>query len=134
MIETRTAKLWLGENGIIYQKILPQAKITFEDVKENIEISKKLGGKNRSKKLLFLTDGRQVKSIDRKARHYSSSNEVMEYTLALAVIIGSALSRMIGNLFIGINKPSYPLKLFTSEDKAIEWLKGFIENDIEVHV
>jgi len=127
VIETRTAKLWFGEDGIIYQKILPQAKIALEDVKENFEISKKLGEKNHSEKLLFLTNGRHVKSIDREARHYSSSNEVVEHTLTLAAIICSPLGRAIGNLSIGINKPLFPTRLFTSEDKAIERLKGFIE-------
>ncbi len=34
-------------------------------------------------------------------------------------------SPVIRNFFLGINKPPYPVTLFNSEEKALEWLKTF---------
>jgi hypothetical protein len=31
----------------------------------------------------------------------------------------------MGNFFLGLNKPHFPTKLFTSEEKAEVWLKEF---------
>ena len=46
---------------------------------------------------------------------------------AFVVLIDSPISRMLSNFFLRVNKPSYPARLFTSEDKTIEWLTTFIE-------
>ena len=50
-----------------------------------------------------------------------------EGVTSAAILIDSALSRMIGNVFITFNKPMFPTRLFISETEAIEWLKGFLE-------
>ncbi len=47
---------------------------------------------------------------------------------AIAMLINSPGSRIIGNFFLGINKPSVPTKLFNEKNKAIEWLKQFVNN------
>ncbi len=41
------------------------------------------------------------------------------------LLIGSPVSRVIGNFFMGLNKPIYPTKLFTDPQKAIRWLQTF---------
>jgi hypothetical protein len=51
----------------------------------------------------------------------------MDDTLATALIVDSPVGRIIGNFFIGMNKPGIPVKIFDSEDKAIQWLRGFIK-------
>jgi hypothetical protein len=45
---------------------------------------------------------------------------------AAALLIGSPLTRAIGNFFMGLNKPLIPTRLFTSETEALAWLKGFV--------
>jgi hypothetical protein len=42
---------------------------------------------------------------------------------AFAIIIQSPLSRVIGNFFMGLNKPRVPARLFKSEKEAVKWLK-----------
>lgn len=130
-IETKSAKIWLSEDGIIYQKIFSSATLTLDNVKENFEISKKIGEKYNLKKLLILSDVGQVKSIDRKGREYSSSIKVAKHVLANAILVNSPLSRTLGRIYLGINKPLYPTLLFTSEDKALKWLKGNDEKNKE---
>ena len=126
-IETRTTKIWLDKNGILHIIMKHQANIELDDVKEMIEAHFKL---TKGKKGPVLTDARKAKDITREARLYAAE-ESSKLSSANAIMVNSPLSRVLGILYMGINKPLYPTKLFTSEDKAFEWLKGFIEKDNE---
>jgi len=44
---------------------------------------------------------------------------------ALALVVASTMSRVIGNIFISMNQSGIPLKLFNDEDQAMEWLYSF---------
>ena len=123
-IVTRTGKIWLGEDGILRFIYSPGTEVTLTDTKENVAVASKIiKGKRRP----ALTDFRGLKSMTREARVYYSGEEVAKYVNAGAVVIGSPVSRIIGNFFMGLNKSIIPNRLFTSESQAIEWLKGFIE-------
>ena len=79
----------------------------------------------------LLVDMRGIKSVTRDARLYMST---VGATLVkgAALITGSAVNRTIGNIFLKIDRPPVPLKLFTSEEKAREWLKQFVEEPVGV--
>ena len=123
-IKTRTNRIYMDENGIIRSQISPGAEITIEDIKEDFAAFSQITAGNKAP---CLTDMRGIKSINREAREYLSSLEAFRFISASALLIGSPVSKMIGNFFLGINKPPYPTKMFTSEAKAFEWLKEFIE-------
>ena len=73
-----------------------------------------------------LVDMRRVRSIDRAARvHYVSPESALR-TLAVGILVGSPLSRVVGNFFIGLNKAPIPTRLFSAEPEALRWLQGFI--------
>ena len=122
-IVTQTAKVWLDENGILRVTSLPGATQTLAQAHENMSVEVQLsGGKRRP----LLVDLRGMKSFDRDARAYYAGQEAAKYQSAIALLIGSPLSRVIGNFFIGFNKPAMPTRLFTSELEALEWLKEFL--------
>jgi hypothetical protein len=123
-IETRTAKLYLGKDGISRSIIKPGAKITIDEIKENFAALSQI---TAGKKIPCLIDLRGIKSINREAREYISDEKTTNQVSTSALLVGSPLSKVIGNFSLGINKPPYPTKMFTSEEKALEWLKGFIE-------
>jgi len=124
IFETHDAKIWLRTDGIIQISVRPQAETNLDDAIENINIVSKF---SKDKKHSLFLDIRQAKFITRDARNYFSGEESQKYISALAILIRSPVSRVMGNLFIGINKPPYPVKLFTSEDSTIQWLKRYIE-------
>ena len=124
VIETEVAKVWLGEDGIIRIVNLPGVEVTLENI---TEINRHLKKLSKGKKVPVFNDIRGVKSITREARLFASGEKSAQVSSAAALLIGSPLSKVIGNFFMGINKPPYPTKLFTSEKKALEWLEGFIE-------
>jgi len=124
VIETRTARIWLGEDGIIRTVFLTNSELTLEDAKE---IDTVTSGMTDGKEYPFLIDLRKIKSVAREVRNYGS--EMKTRRNASALLISSPLSRVLGNLYLGINKPIHPVKLFVSEDEAIKWLKGFMETE-----
>ena len=123
VVVTRTAKVWLEEDGIIRGIISSTDEHNLTDAKENSEVVMKVV---KGKAHPFLTDIRKCKSITREARMHYAGGETGEKLSACALLIGSPVSRIIGNFFLSLNKPGYPVKLFTSETQALEWLRRFI--------
>jgi hypothetical protein len=122
-ITTRTAKIWLREDGIVQGVSLPKSYQTLEDAQVNAATLARAG---RGEPRPWLIDIRLGQGVDRQARVYYSSEAVARLTQAVALLIGSPVSRVVANFFIGLNKLLVPTKLFTSEDKAVVWLKTFI--------
>jgi len=124
VIETRSLRTWMGEDGIMRQVALPGSEHTLDDAKENVGITAKIC---KGKKVPGLIDIREVKSISREARMHYTGDENAKVLIALAMLVDSPVSRIIGNFFIGLNKAPFPCKLFSSESAAIEWLREFIK-------
>lgn len=125
VIETRVYRNWLGEDGIIYNIIfLHNAEVNKEDIAMSIAAITKLV---RGVKRPVLSDIRNLKEVDREGRQLGAAEEAARNILALAILISSPVSRAIGNIFLKINRPQFPTRLFTSEADAVKWLKEFVE-------
>lgn len=114
---------WMGKDGIARTKVKPQAEVT---IKESLENSKAVNSLRSDKKFPLLIDARHIKSISKEARDNFSIRNRETMINSFAVIIESPLSRIIGNFFMGLNKPSVPAKLFNNEQDAIAWLKQYL--------
>lgn len=126
IIETHTAKIWLDGDGILHMEVLPKAVLTLPAVQENTEVVNQLAQGKR--KPVFI-DISGLVGITRDARSFSAGEGVNNVLTALAILIRSPLARTFGNVWLGINKPVFPARLFTSRDEAIEWLKGFLKEE-----
>ena len=69
----------------------------------------------------LLIDIRQMNSVERSARNRFGNADLVK---AAALVVETALSRTLGNFYIGLTHKRFPTKLFTDEDKAIDWLLG----------
>jgi len=121
-VNCRTTKIWLGEDGIVRMESLPGAEETLEDSIENITAAAKFSNGEKS---LALVDIRNLKSITKPAREYYSGPETAKVTKACAILVGSPVTKVIGNFYLKLNKTIFPLRLFYSEASAVSWLKGF---------
>ncbi|NYI41467.1 hypothetical protein BKA03_001586 [Demequina lutea] len=76
------------------------------------------------RKFPLLVDVHDARSQDRAARLELAQrgNKVS----AVAVIVGTPLSRMVGNFFVNVSQPVTPTRLFDDEASAVAWLQGFI--------
>jgi hypothetical protein len=120
MIETPTARIWLDDEGILRGVLAEGAAETLAGAQANVAAAATLAA---GRMVPVLIDLRSMRSITQEARHYYAGEDPARYARAQALLVGSPLSRLIGNFFIGLNKARFPVRLFTSEDGAIAWLK-----------
>lgn len=118
------SKLWLGEDGIVRIIWVPGAEVTLEDAQETMATYLKI---NQGRKRPLFVDTKTMKSLAREARHYYASEEAARVASAVAVIVGTPVSRVLGNFYLGLSNPHLPTRLFSSEEDALEWLKEYIK-------
>jgi len=114
---------WMDKDGIARTKVKPGVEITLEHAVENSEA---VSSFYKDKKFPILIDSRGIKSMSREAREHFSANGRDAKTCAFGIVIKSPLSRVIGNFFLGVNKPAVPTRLFDNEKDAAEWLKQYL--------
>lgn len=120
--ELRAFTTWINDNDICYTVVKPNAAIELKDALENSAAVKTI-----SKDTIYpmLVNLKEIKSITKEARdHFSMQNRTPGIT-AIGLLIKSPASRIIGNFFLGMNKSTVPVRLFTNEEKAVLWLKQF---------
>ncbi|OFY92100.1 MAG: hypothetical protein A3K10_03710 [Bacteroidetes bacterium RIFCSPLOWO2_12_FULL_31_6] len=121
-IELRAFTTWVGDNEICYTVVKPNAVVELTDAMENTSAVKEL---SEGKVYPMLVNLKEIKSITKEARdHFAMQNRTPGVN-AMALLIKSPSSTIIGNFFLGLHKSSVPAKLFTNEEKAITWLKQF---------
>lgn len=123
-ITTRVARVWLAEDGIVRIMHATGAEVALEDAQETMAAYLKI---NMGKRLPLFVDTKTMKSLAREARHYYAGEEAAKVASAVAIIVGTPVSRVLGNFYIGLSNPHLPSRLFTSEAEALEWLKGYLE-------
>ena len=67
-----------------------------------------------------------IRRVTREARAFFASDDYTQLAAQSALLVSSPVSRVISNFFIGLNKPLYPLRLFTDEASAVAWLREFL--------
>jgi hypothetical protein len=122
-IVTRTVVTWLDTHGILWARHAAGSEQTLTEATENVAAALRLTG---GKRWPLLIDMSAVKSINREARQYYAGPATAAVASAYALVVGSPLSRVIGNFFIGLNKTAAPTRLFNSCDEARVWLGQFI--------
>ena len=120
-VEVRSQTLWLDSDGIVRAKLKPHLHIGLGDAQEAVRAIRELCQGRRSPVLVDMTD---LQAMDREARVYFAGAETAQVESAVAILVRSPLSRAIGNFFMGLNKPLFPTRLFTSEEEALAWLKS----------
>lgn len=119
-IETTCYFTWMDEDGIACTKVKTAAEVNLEFAKENSVAVNSLS--KNGEKFPLIVDARGIKSMTREARNQFSTRGRKTSVTCFAIIIDSPLSRVIGNFFMGINKPAVPTRLFDNEVEAKHWL------------
>lgn len=120
--ESSYITMWM-QDGILCARYAPDLHVSI-DVARIVVEARIFFSKGQSYPLWV--DMKGIKSTTREARTYLASVGATLVTAA-ALITGSPVNRTIGNIFLKIDKPPVPLKLFTDEQKAMEWVRGFLK-------
>jgi hypothetical protein len=119
-IQTRSAYVWLGRDGIIRIRPHSRQREDLADAMANVSAVAKVGQGARRRLLVDLSDAGPQSS---EARDHYMSPESKKNITAMAIVTASMLGRIIANLIQGSNRSSVPVRLFASEAEALRWLE-----------
>jgi len=120
---TSLCKIWVGPDGICRLDWVPNAEVSLKDAQE---VMAAYDAVRQDKRLPLLIDTKQMKSFSREARQYFASDDAAACASAAAIVVGTPVSKVLGNFYLGLSNPKLPSRLFTSEDEALAWLKRFV--------
>jgi hypothetical protein len=114
-------RMWLRPDGIVQLVWAPRVAMVLEDALAAIEAMAQLAGGRRSP---LLVDTHDTGPQDRPGRaEFALRGDLVS---AVALVVGTPLSRMMGNFFLNLSRPMAPTRLFENEASAIAWLLEFV--------
>jgi len=124
MRETATARIGLGDDGVIVVRVRRGVQQQVGDARENLDAAL---AETQGRRRPILVDITGSLPLDAETRHlYSGQRLVSGFTAFALLVEASPLGRMMGNLYFRIARPGIPTQLFTDEAPALEWLKGYL--------
>jgi hypothetical protein len=127
-IENKTASITALDHSIILYQLKEGSVIELEDSIAMYEETKRISG---GKKYASLVDARATTTLTKEAREWSAKPEIQKNLIAQAIVVTSLANRLVGNFIITFHKPKAPTKLFSSMEKAKEWLIEKIKGSSE---
>lgn len=119
--QTDKINFTLGPDDILYIECKPNTVMTLQDARE----STRLGGELvKSVPRPLLCDLSHVTRMTHDCRKHFAGREHAAIFTKCALIVTSPVSRIIGNFFLGANKPIRPTRLFTNKEDGLKWLKS----------
>jgi len=114
-------RMWLRPDGVVQLVWAPRVAMALEDAVAAVEAMAQLTG---GRQCPLLVDVHEQGPMDRPARaEFTRRGDLVS---AVALIVGTPLSRMMGNFFLGVSKPMAPTRLFDDEATALIWLREFV--------
>jgi hypothetical protein len=96
-------------------------KRTVENITANIALVKQISGNKKVPLLIYLS---KSPVPDKETRAFVNKQLPTVYT-AMAMISKPGLSRFIMNFLFALKPPPIPMKSFTDEKEAREWLRNY---------
>ena len=118
--ETEKIKFTLRPDNITRIECVPNTVMTLELGKLSTKMMSEIVNENPLPMLCDLTN--VVKMEQACRRHFAGPEHAAVFTKC-ALIVTSPISKIIGNFFLGANKPLRPTRLFTSVEEGLKWLK-----------
>jgi hypothetical protein len=109
------------ENSILICRFKKGLHMDLEIAKTCVQLRMDFSG---GKPYAVMVDMRELVSLSKDAREYMAS-EGSRLIIAGALIVSSPLTRTISNIFLMLNRPPVPVRLFNSETAALAWLREF---------
>lgn len=116
-IETSTVQINLKDNGIaVFRAKDHMTRVfTLDDLKEIDEKIMDFVGTHRLY-LIHIVNGKYTQEA---RRHLQGHTNVAD---KIAMVAKGPFQKLVGNFFLGFNRPNITIKLFTTADEAEKWL------------
>jgi len=120
-IEGEIADYYYSPDGILYS-YSKSIRRTVQNISENIAFVKQITGGKKVPLLIYLTNSPMP---DKETRKFSAEQLPNAYT-AMAMVSKGGLAQFIMNLLFKFKQPPIPMKSFSNDEEAKEWLKQFV--------
>ena len=114
-------RIWRRRDGIVQLVWNPRTTVLLEDATAALQAMAQL---TRGRRSPLLVDMCETGPLDRPTRAELTRRSDLQS--AVALIVGTPLTRMMANFFLSVNKPPYPTRMFDDEASALAWLQGFV--------
>lgn len=123
IISSQTRMIRRAAKDLVEIVYYDHAHITLENMREDLALYDRLVPNNRVKKLIVL--GRHTK-IDLDVRKWAAEENRKRKSriIAEAVVARSTAIRLAVNMYILFLNKEFPVKVFSSTEKAAEWLRS----------
>ena len=118
--EGEIATYWM-EDGILIS-LSKSPRRTVANITANVALVKSITNNKKVPLLIYLSNSPVP---DNETRKFSATQLPEVYT-AMAMVSKPGLSKFIMNFIFRLNKPPIPMKSFTDDKEAKEWLKRFV--------
>ena len=120
--EGEIATYWFDDNGILVS-LSKSILRTVENISSNVTLVRSITNNKPVPLLIYLANS---PIPDKQTRNFSTEQLPVIYT-AMAMVCKPGLSRFIMNILFGLKPPPIPMKSFTNDKAATEWLKQFLK-------
>jgi hypothetical protein len=121
LIKGEIADYYLDNDGILFS-FSKNPKRTVKNISENIALVKKITNNKAVPLLIYLCDS---PIPDKQTRKFSTEQLPNVYK-AMAMVSKPGLSQLIMSILFKFQQPPIPIKSFTNDKKAKEWLMQFL--------
>ncbi len=121
LIKGEIADYYLDNEGILYSYSKNPVR-TVKNISENIALVKKITGGKKVPLLIYLSNS----PVPDKATRKFSAEQVPQVYKAMAMVSKPGLAKLIMNLVFNLKPPPIPMKSFSDDAQAKEWLKQYL--------
>lgn len=121
LIKGEIADYYYSPEGILYS-YSKSIKRSVKNISENIALVKQITGDKKVPLLIYLSNSPVP---DKETRKYSTEQLPNIYK-AMAMVSSGGLSQFIMNILFKFKPPPIPIKSFSDDKEATEWLKQFL--------
>jgi hypothetical protein len=118
--EGEIATYWMEDGVLISLSKSPRR--TVANITANVALVKNITNNKKMPLLIYLSNSPVPDNETRKF----AAKQLPEIYTAMAMVSKPGLSKFIMNFIFRLNKPPIPIKSFTDDREAKEWLKQFL--------
>jgi hypothetical protein len=118
IVSTKKADVMLLSGGIVLVKLIPECVLEVRDIKKIVTIIQRI---TQGKLYTVILDGNMTKKVSDKAITFASLI-FRKNCMALAIVIRYCTGFLYADYFIKFSNPMRPVKMFSTCEKAAQWL------------
>jgi len=121
LVKGEIADYWLDCHGILYSWSKNPTR-TVKNITQNIELVKRITGNKKVPLLIYLSKS----PVPDKATRKFSTEQLPNIYTAMAMVSKPGLTKLIMNVLFKFKAPPIPMKSFTNDKEAREWLMQYL--------